>query len=751
MRGKIVIYGAMLLSALLIFGSESVYIYKWYLALLVLGVGFFPISRRTFTGFADLGYIFSKVIGVALAGMTVFWLVTFVGMPLTPVCCTIVTLLLIAAVYSTSYYIGSKKNGKTVSIFFTIPTENLNMIINEELIFLVLLIALLYMKSFLPAAYGTEKFMDYAFMNAFAKAKQFPVEDVWFSGENLNYYYMGQYFAAFINQLSFNNVRFTYNIMFYTNCALAFVMAFACGYRLIQVKFDHDFKKKYGYAAGLLSAGGVCFAGSAHFIVYGIILVIYNKIIGNDSYSYWFPASTRYVGYEPERADKTITETPSYSFVIGDLHAHVCNIMFVLVVIGLLIAFASTAHKKLSKDKSFGIKTFSPAIILCGIFIGIFQGNNYWDYPIYMMVTALTIIFVDYKYLGFNLKTTLYSLAQIILLFIMAFIIILPFSLYFVKMEGGVRFAENHTLPQQLFVLWGLPVICAISYIICAMKDYFKDELPSQKNGNKLYRLITHANIADLMVALFGCCAIGLVIIPEIIYIKDIYGIEWSRANTTFKLTYQSCIMFGIITGFAIVSMYYYHRTTIRNVLAKVLLGFNLVCMAYFFVSCHSWFGDIFDFSRYRTLDAMSFMPQQVKLADDVMFVEFINAQNFEETPTILEATGDAYTDTGRMSVATGYPTVLGWYAHEWLWRFDQAICDQRTADIRDIYCCYIGAEDTKALIQKYDIDYIYIGTTEYEKYTDIDINKLLSLGEVVAEKENTYLPGYQNYLIKVK
>ena len=53
--------------------------------------------------------------------------------------------------------------------------------------------------------------------------------------------------------------------------------------------------------------------------------------------SYWFPDATRYIGYNPYREeDRTIHEFPCYSFVLGDLHAHVVNIIFVLLVIALL-------------------------------------------------------------------------------------------------------------------------------------------------------------------------------------------------------------------------------------------------------------------------------------------------------------------------------------------------------------------------------------------------------------------------------
>ena len=44
----------------------------------------------------------------------------------------------------------------------------------------------------------------------------------------------------------------------------------------------------------------------------------------------------------------------------------------------------------------------------------------------------------------------------------------------------------------------------------------------------------------------------GLILLPEIVYVKDIYSGDYKRANTMFKLTYQAFIMFGICFGYII-------------------------------------------------------------------------------------------------------------------------------------------------------------------------------------------------------
>ena len=96
------------------------------------------------------------------------------------------------------------------------------------------------------------------------------------------------------------------------------------------------------------------------------------------------------------------------------------------------------------------------------------------------------------------------------------------------------------------------------------------------------------------------------------------------------------------------------------------------------------------------------------------------------------------------MSVATGLPTVAGWYVHEWLWRSDTTELNQRLADIETIYTS-TDADTVKSLIEKYNITYIYIGQLEREKYSSLNDTLLQSLGETV------YSNGEDTYILKVQ
>lgn len=758
------IFFCLLIAPFFIFKYECTYVYKWYIILLTMGIGFFPLTSKIFYNFTDYGYIFSKTLGILFSGVTMFWLSSLKILKFTPINCLIVTSIVIVISVIVSILLDKNKSSQRDISFKQI---NIKYILFEEIIFISLFIFLLYMKSYQPNAYGTEKFMDYGFMKSMTLTDYFPVEDIWFGNENLNYYYIGQYFAAFLNQVSFNKVEYSYNIMFYTICALSFVLTFSITNKLIETKIQDKYRTRYGIIGGIISGCAVCFMGSCHYLVFGLLKPLWYKLTNQTiTDPYWFPQSTRYVGFNPERPDKTITETPSYSFVIGDLHAHVINIMFVLTIIGIIVAFATQIDNKQKKllpkitkqsfINDYIIKGVTITVILCGFLIGVFQGTNFWDYPIYMVVTGLTLLFVNYRVYGFKKNTTLYSIIQIIYVFVVATLTLLPFKLNFVKMEAGIRLAENHTLFHQLLVLWLFPVACGGVCAYYALKDYFKDKnthIPKTKNPFKLFgSFITNGNISDLMTMLITCCAIGLIIIPEIIYVKDIYEIDYSRANTTFKLTYQTMIMLGIVTGYAIIKLAIYKRTKIKIAYCTIFSILSIICTMYFVNSCHDWFGNIFDSSRSHTLNALDYLEKDKSFVDDASMIQYIQ-NNIDGMPVILEATGGSYSRAGRISVTTGKPTVLGWQAHEWLWRFNPDIVSERTNDIAQIYCDD-DIEKTKELIEKYDIEYIYVGPLEYETYFNnwqmIKINKLKQLGEVVVYQQSKVMAGRYNFIVKV-
>ena len=84
-------------------------------------------------------------------------------------------------------------------------------------------------------------------------------------------------------------------------------------------------------------------------------------------------------------------------------------------------------------------------------------------------------------------------------------------------------------------------------------------------------------------------------------------------------------------------------------------------------------------------------------------------------------------------------PTILGWRVHEWLWRAGWDKPAQRTEEVKEIYMRPTGQKAAFYLSQ-YQIKYIVVGDKEREAYKKLDLEGLLSLGEVVISSGNHYL-----------
>ena len=185
--------------------------------------------------------------------------------------------------------------------------------------------------------------MDYGFMEAMMRSTTLPARDLWYSEGTINYYYGGQYFAVFLTKLTGSKVELTYNLMRTFVAAFAFVLPFSLVRQMSvdRLKGSLTGKKRCVPAvAGIIAGLSVSIAGNMHYVVYSKIIPWLQKLQGKEADSYWFPDATRYIGYNPDVPDKTIHEFPCYSFVLGDLHAHVVNVMFVLFLVeGLWLAF----------------------------------------------------------------------------------------------------------------------------------------------------------------------------------------------------------------------------------------------------------------------------------------------------------------------------------------------------------------------------------------------------------------------------
>lgn len=705
---KILIGILLVLLTVFLLGGDSKTYLAWYLAIWVLGCGFMPLTGTLFSGYQDRGWLFSKVLAVGISGYFTWLLVTLGILKFTAAACLGVTFVCVAANGLLAFWLNRKKR-------YVLPEDQGDLIFVEEVILFTAFLLWTYVAGFRPQAHGVEKFMDYGFMEAMMRSTTLPARDMWYSQEPMNYYYGGQYYAVYLTKLTGTPLAAAYHLMRTLTAGMAFAMPFSI---VRQAASDYYGKARriLPVLSGMLAGAAVSLAGNMHYVIYAWILP--RTPLGKGEESYWFPSSTRYIGHNPDTMDRTIHEFPSYSFILGDLHAHVVNVFFVLMVIGLLYAWM----KKKKYDRRRVLLQWP--LVMCGIFIGIFQWTNAWDFAIYYVTACGVCFFGNLRRFADWKKGIGFSALQWIEMLALGFLTGLPFTLQFdSSMAQGVRFVKNHSAFYQFCILWALPVVVVLFYLL---------KLFLERKKGRPFLWLKRTKAPDVFTAVLCLCALGLIILPEIVYLRDIYEETSARSNTMFKLTYQAFMMFGIVMGFILLRF----LTAGKQKWIRAVGVLGTVCVlcttGFTATGVMQWNGKVWQREGYQGLDCTAYLEAQYP--QDAPAIRWLKA-NIQGSPVVLEANGDSYSDYCRVSAMTGLPTILGWYTHEWLWREDTQDLNEKASQIETIYTSEDEAQVRK-LLEEYQVEYIFVGQMERDKYPALNENLLRSLGTPVFDDE---------------
>ena len=591
------------------------------------------------------------------------------------------------------------------------------------ILFAMLFLLAAYVKGFKPMIdHQTEQYMDYGFMNAMYRQQKLPFEDIWSANKEINYYYLGQALSVFMCRLSFTSPAFGYNYMLCTVFAALTMSVFS----LVQAFLASFCRMKRGIPVfgGAVSALLTSCGGNGHFIVYGIFQQMYRKYVVHDpDYSYWFPTSTLFIGYDPEIADKAKHEFPSYTMVLGDLHAHVCNMLFTIPLLAVLVDHA------LAEDGDRDGRSVSSHIIIIGMLLGLFKGMNFWDFPIYYVVCGAVILFADLKKYGCRSGTVINVLVKGLIIYITGALLMLPFTLRYISPASGIHLCDRHSPLGKLIIIWFPFLISAGSVLAYLLRRPAEGENDGDKgDDNMIQRLILLA---------ITLCGLGLILVPEIVYVKDIYGDNYERYNTMFKLTFQAFILLSIITGMG-TGLLMNEKKKCYRICARVITVLSIMLTAYMPWSVRAWFGNVLKTDLRQGISAAAFIENDPSYDDALAAIRILNEDDRRKVHIIEEA-GTSYRPENRLSVFTGAVSVTGWYVHEWVWRNDPKEVMTRSNEVRNFY----ESGDSfycRKLAEKYDLDYIYVGRKVREKYA-VAYEGFSDLGEKVWEEpENGWM-----------
>ena len=601
----------------------------------------------------------------------------------------------------------------------------------NEFIFASAFFFFLIVRVYIPIIYMHEKFMDFAFLNAVMRTSSFPPADPWFAGTSLDfYYYFGYLSVGNLGNLFSVEPSILFNLAIALIFALCFSLLFGIGYNLTSGKV------KYGLMTAVVGALLGNIQGFIEFMNLYIVKEPASTAVSLMGY-YW--SSSRVIPF-------TINEFPYFSFVHGDLHSHMLAIPFYLLVLTFLL----NIYFRKNTDQIF---ENTLVFLIFSVSLGFLFPTNSWDFPIYFGLTFL-IVFVFYYGYYTSKKDLLGSISgffkTITSVSIFSILLYLPFYLSFnPKAAGGFDFVgpELRTTVDKFLILFGLFLFLTFSFL--------SSRLGSSK---KLAYFIVWIGISaflssvlsiPLLVILFPLLALSLfsflkdlpdrspagftsllvltatfiALFCELVRLDDHIIGSFARMNTVFKFYMHLWIFLAIAASYSCYELYSRYKIwpldglPLKKTYGKKIWAISFLLLI---VSCSifpivSTFTRIQDMNTTPSLDGMEYMREMDE--GDYNAIKWMQ-RNIEGSPVILEASdyNSGYTYVSRVSANTGLPTVLGWTRHELFWGRDFEEVKTRIEDVN-----YIYSTDNKKkaleLIDKYNVDYIYIGQLERQLY----------------------------------
>ena len=489
-----------------------------------------------------------------------------------------------------------------------------------------------------------------------------------------------------------------------------------------------------------------------------------------DRFWWWWRASRVIQEYDlMGNHREIIDEFPAFSFILGDLHPHVLALPFALLAIAIAFYIYLGGWRGQSKFLTYTFTITPLALFIVALALGGIAFLNTWD-----ILSAAALISAAYtlrraRESGWSWQRLEDFLYFGILSGIAAIALYLPFYLGFASQAGGILpNLINPTRGAHLWVMFGtllLPIffwmtslryakiywkrgfalvlgllttLWLFSWILTWVASIANSTLAmtliqSQglTNFGELFKAATtrRLNFGASFLTLLGVAggAVSLlffrkktieadqaenqerpaqsfillmiimgsllVIAPEFFYLRDQFG---TRMNTIFKFYYQAWILWSLAAAYAM------------SVLLKKTRGIIIFAL-------------ILTSLIYPVYGAISKARAETLTLDSAAHVHFDDATVIEWLKTapdgvILEAVGGSYTGYARISTNSGLPTVLGWPGHESQWRGGYEEIGSRQGDVEIIYTTN-DWEETKFLLDKYNVHYVIVGALEESTY----------------------------------
>jgi YYY domain-containing protein len=493
----------------------------WYLAIGLLGLTVYPVTRLVMGRLADRGYPVARTVGMVLLAYLV-WMGSSNGIPFTNLFIWLAFAVLLV-VNAGLFYVQRDEIRQEWR-------QNRRYFIMVELVTLAFFALDLAIRFGNPDLWhpgkGGEKPMDFSYLNAVLKSTSFPPYDPWYAGGYINYYYYGFVLVGVLIKGLGIVPSIAYNLFLPSLFAMVAMGAFSLGWNLLgpgwkkPVEDDAESSLKdppqpvtfWGlprlpFLAGLSSAFAVLILGNwgtVKMIWEGFQrLVVAPDVMDSANFftrmGYMFQGMAIYLNgsplpypngdwyWNPSRAipGNTITEFPFFTFLYGDPHAHLIALPLTLLALVWSLSILRTRWEWGQGDGVWraGLR-FAASLVLGALIIGALRPTNTWDMPAYLGLGALAIFYTAVKYgrvgegtildgLGSLGKRILLAGVSTVALIGLAFLLYQPFANWYAQAYNSVEPWVNERSPMWGYTMhWGVFLFIIASWFVRETIDW---------------------------------------------------------------------------------------------------------------------------------------------------------------------------------------------------------------------------------------------------------------------------------------
>lgn len=829
--------------------NEALGAVAWYLLILVIGWMAFPTLFAAFPGLKDRGYPLARLAGLLFTAWLA-WLAASLKLARFTNGLLLFCMLVLLFI---GIYFARKKQAELAAYLRSRRTN----LIGFEGLFLALFLAALVVRLGNPDLWnpwlGGEKPMDFAFFNAVLKAVYFPPEHPWFSGNYINYYYYGYVVAAVPTRLLGILPSIAFNLILPTWFAFTGGGIFSAAYNIIASRRSDE----EGLSGDLpwmqkprrrINLGAAAAAGTAAVVLMLLIGNLYQvrqlvkylpdaaappvdtsslggkisavlsgagRVISGEvelpgDKGRWYFGPSRPIIHDGP--DTPIAEFPLFTFLYGDLHAHLLTMPVILLALGWILARLLRPRQKTPWPEQIAFW------LVGGIIIGMLRPAHTWDYPSLLGLAVAALVWDAWKENPAWNKGNIIRIAALpILLAVLTSLLYMPFSHWFGTEYSSMELWKGMRTPLgDYLTTHGVFLFILISYLLALSREGIGGQwqaLRSQPLGGRPGRRVAWLVVlfvaaaamgalwfADYQVLAFGipllawlaavlfrkgrsldeiitlalfAAGVGVTLVVEVIVLKGDVG----RSNMVFRYYNQAWCFFSLASGVSLARLF--KRAGAWSLAGKAAwgsaLGLLVLGGALYTITAvplkmadrwpgianppHKLDGTAFMLGESgQTLDTVT-QPavyddegRQINLASDLAGIQYLQ-DNAVGTPVIVEGQTVEYRWGSRYSIYTGLPDVVGWSWHVRQHNsiLPSSLVENRIRAVADFY----NTPDSQAAVdflQRYHVTYIIVGDLERGYYAAEGLDKFPQMVQagLLAEAFSRSVAGSQITIYQV-